>query len=221
MTHSYHIEPINKKTYAHLKDLVLLHKKLLPMSPVVRFGDRFTKKFYYNDLIKAGNIFAAVAYINKQPAGFISATYDSNGFMHSAVRKFWWKLVRIIGITILYNPKIIPSIWETVRFMRSRKKKDFGQLEGEILSIGVLPEYSNFQFIQKTGIRIADDLLNKTILQMRSNKINFIRAFVDVENSSAYLFYHGHGWRPRQMDISGWQVPVLEFVWHEKKTCEE
>ena len=122
MRHSYHIELFDNNNLAPSNDLALLHEKLLPFSPVAKLGKRFMKKIYYNDLPKTGHIFGAVAYINKHPAGFISATYDSNGFMQSAVRKFWRKLIHVIGITVFYNHKSIPSIWEAVRIKRSRKQ---------------------------------------------------------------------------------------------------
>jgi len=209
----YNIETFDKNVTAPVNDLAMLHRKLLPWSPVAELGDRFMKRFYYNDLPKAGYIFGAIAYVDKLPVGFISATHDSNGFMRSAMQKLWWRLILEVGINSLFYPKSILSILKAARITESRKTKSRAQLEGEILSLGVLPDYTDFRYIHKTGLRIANDLLHRTMVQLQTKEIKLVRAYIFADSPSTQLFYHGQGWKIERSNISGWKAPVVEFVW--------
>ena len=213
MSIKYHIRPFGKGITAPINELALLHSKLLPTSPVAKLGYRFMTKFYYNELPKGGYIFGAIAYVDKLPVGFISATSDSNGFMQMAIKKLRWKLILTLGINILLHPRNIFPIREAWKIMESRKTRNDTQLVGEILSIGVLPDYINFRFIHKTGLHITNDLFQAIMAQTQMKDVKLIRALVDIDNPTAQLFYHGRGWKLQRVNNAGWKTPVVEFVW--------
>ncbi len=213
MNVTYRIESFGKDASAPANDLTLLHAELLPGSPITKLGPQFMERFYYTELPRAGYIFGAIAYVDDSPAGFAVTTYDSNGFMKAALRQLWWRLAWEIGTTILLAPRSISSIWEAVAIIRSRTAVESDQLEGEILSMGVLPAYLNSQFIRKTGLHIANDLFQEVIKQLQTKDLSLIRSIVDADNLPAQLFYHGLGWTLERGEVSGWKVPVVEFVW--------
>ncbi len=212
MNIEYRLEPFGKNTPAPAKDLAMLHTELLPTSPLAKLGPRFMERFYYTDLPRKGSIFGAIAYVDDRPAGFVVATYDSNRFMKSVIRQMWWKLAWELGLTILFYPASIKSIWEALTIMQSRETIQNDHAEGEILSMGGVPAYLNSRFIRKTGLRIANDLFQWVMDQLQTKDLVLIRAIVDADNIPAQFFYHGVGWR-LEREVSGWKVPTVEFIW--------
>src|SRR5712691_3658318 len=141
MTMDYRVLPYGAGAPATVRDLARLHATLLPASPVSLLGRRFMENFYYRVLPREGLAFGAVAYVNEQPAGFVAATHDRNGFMRTAVRHYWPHLLWVIGVSVLTAPKSLGAIWQAWRVMSSRRRAEGGEPEGEILSLGVLPAY--------------------------------------------------------------------------------
>lgn len=214
MNVEYRLEPFGKNVPAPAKDLAMLHAELLPTSPLAKLGPQFLERFYYTDLPREGYIFGAVAYVNDCPAGFVVATYDSNGFMKAALRHLWGRLVWEIGTTILFHPLIIRSIWEALSIMRSRKTEESDRPEGEILSMGVLPAYLDPRFVRKTGLRLSNDLFQEVMTQLQhAKKLVLIRAIVDADNFPAQMFYQGVDWKMERGHVPGWKIPSVEFVW--------
>ena len=131
----------DEKHEADKQVLSVLHRTLLPHSPVALLGLEFMREFYYNDLLDLGLIFGSVVYVDKVPAGFIVATHCPSRFMIEGIKKRCFKLVYLMTKTIILHPSRITSIFEAVRIMSklpcSAKKENVG----EILSFGVLPEY--------------------------------------------------------------------------------
>jgi ribosomal protein S18 acetylase RimI-like enzyme len=213
MNISYKLIPFDQNTPAPVGDLAQLHQTLLPISPVALLGKRFMEQFYYHILPREGLICGAVAYIDGQPAGFIVATPDSSSFMKIALRRHWWRLIWVIGTSVLRDPKRLAAIWEAWQIMRSLKPSDIGELEGELLSFGVLPAYRNPKFIRQSGLQISQDLFHRAVTQIQAAGICQIRAIVEADNTAAKLFYHGLGWHLDRTQVPGWRIPSVEFVW--------
>jgi ribosomal protein S18 acetylase RimI-like enzyme len=196
------------------RDLVTLHKAVLPTSPVALLGDRFMEQFYYKLLPRHSLIFGAVAYVDYQPAGFIVATHDS-GFMGTALRRHWPSLLWILGLAILQEPvKRFSAIWEAWQIMNHRVPAQQQLVGAELLSFGVLPHYSSAQFCRQTGLKLSADLLNTMVKRLSQEGASTIRAVVDADNTSAKLFYHAMGWQLEQTSPAGWKVPTVEFLCH-------
>ncbi len=103
------------------RDLARLHLALLPASPIALLGPRFMEDFYYRVLPREGLVFGAVAYVDQQPAGFIAATHDRAGFMRTAVKRRWPRLMWVIGGSVLTAPKSLGAVWQAWQVMSSRR----------------------------------------------------------------------------------------------------
>jgi ribosomal protein S18 acetylase RimI-like enzyme len=215
MSVSYRLVSFGIDEPAPVQSLARLHAQLLPTSPVALLGRRFMEHFYYSVLPRQGLILGTVAYVNEWPAGFVTATHDPSGFMKSALRRSWPHLVWVVGTSVLLAPKSIRAAWEAWRVMQSRYPYEGGDLEGEILSLGVLPEYRELSFIQQFGCRISTDLLSDVINRLRARGICVIRATVSADNTPVKLFYSGLGWTFARTNLPGWQHPTVEFIWRD------
>jgi ribosomal protein S18 acetylase RimI-like enzyme len=198
-----------------VRDLTALHQAILPTSPVALLGDRFMERFYYKHLPRQNYLFGAVAYIDRQPAGFIVATHDPEGFMGKALRRHWASLLWVLGCSILTAPRQrLAALWESWNILSHRTPTSPALAGAELLSFGVLPEYCSAQFSRQTGQKPSVDLLNAIVDRLSQEGTATIRAVVDADNTSAKLFYHAMGWQLEQTSPSGWKVPTVEFLCH-------
>jgi ribosomal protein S18 acetylase RimI-like enzyme len=198
---------------APARDLARLHAALLPASPVALLGRRFMEGFYYRILPPEGLVFGAVAYVDRQPAGFVAATGDRRGFMRAALRRYWPRAIGMVGLSLLAAPRSLGPVWQACRVMRARRPDEGGRREGEILSLGVLPAYREPGFIRRSGRRIATDLLDVAVSRLRSTGVEFIGAAVGAANTEAKLFYTGLGWDLYRRCAEGWGPAAVEFRW--------
>lgn len=214
MTTAYRLVSFGVAMPTPTRDLAQLHAALLPSSPVSLLGRRFMERFYYRILPREGLICGAVAYVDAQPAGFVVATHDPDGFMRSAFRKWWPYLVWVVGISVLLAPQSLKVVWEAAQVMRSRQPRQGSTREGEILSLGVAPVYREPTFVRQTDLRLSHDLLESAVTQLRTRDVQVIRATVSAENMPAKLFYSGLGWTLDGASAPGWRHPTVQFIGH-------
>jgi ribosomal protein S18 acetylase RimI-like enzyme len=212
MAVNYKFAVFDQANPAPAADLAALHAVLLPRSPLTKLGQRFMERFYYKVFPREGLIFGAMAYVDGCPAGFIAATNDSNGFMPKMIRCHWFRVVWTLAVSIALSPNRFAPVWEALSIMLSRKPADPPGPDGEILSLGVLPEYRAAEFRDGTGLALAADLMDYAVKRLREMGASEIRVIVDDDNKVAQLFYHGLGWDLVRGSVPGWKTPSVEFV---------
>jgi ribosomal protein S18 acetylase RimI-like enzyme len=212
MTGEYRVVPFGNGTAAPADDLHRLHAALLPTSPVLRYGPRFVKHFYYDVLPRDRQIFGWVGYMGDEPIGFVAATVDSAGFMSKALRHHWPRLGWLIGTSLLISPARLRAVWQDVRLMLARGHEPAPDT-GEILSLGVRPGYREARFIRETGVHIAQDLMDRALTQLAASGVELIRAVVDADNRAAQISYSASGWELDRRHVQGWSIPSVQFVW--------
>lgn len=190
-------------------DLAALHAELLPQSPLTRLGRRFLAQAYYRMLAEDGLIFGAVAYVGGKPVGFICATGDAGGLVRAVLGRSFFRWAGAAGRTVLTAPRRLAAVWEIVRIMWFRPRQ---ACEGEILSLGVLPQYRGAEFTRWTGRHIAADLMDHVMAWFQERGIPTIRAIADYDNTVAHRFYRHHGGRIVNENVKGWRVPSVEFI---------
>lgn len=188
-----------------------LHAELLPHSPVALLGEDFMTGFYYKVLPETGLISGIVVYVEGKPAGFISMTDDSAGFMKKAVFRKWPKLVYVLLISLLKEPRRIISMWEAFNIMINLPDSAKRENSGELLSLGILPEYRNIKN-GESGENLATVLVLKAVDILKTAGCKEIRVVVDDNNKVAKFFYHGLGWKLGKEKLKGWRTPSIEFV---------
>jgi ribosomal protein S18 acetylase RimI-like enzyme len=196
---------------AGAEDVARLHEQLLPTSPIVRLGPRFTRRFYYHSLVADGLIACAIAYADDAPAGFIVCTRTPARFMAEGLRRHVAGLSAVLLGEIVSDPRRLKVIWWTLTHMRRNPaaataagpdKKD-DEAEGEVLSFGVLPEFRNPAWIGRTGRRISLELFGWARGYFRSARVPRFRAVVESSNREALFFYSGQGCRPKPGAAAG------------------
>lgn len=173
------------------------------------------EEFYYHRLPRLGLIFGAVAYVGAHRAGFVAATHDSAGFMRAGMRQAWFQLGRVLTTTLLTNPGAARPLAAAWTAMRRRAGSGSSSVPGEILSLGVLPEYRQALFVRRSGLQISTDLIEHAITRLRARGVRAVRAVVAAENLPAKLLYCGLGWTLGRANVAEWSNATVEFIWRE------
>jgi ribosomal protein S18 acetylase RimI-like enzyme len=202
-----------------VRDISTLHAALLPDSPVTRLGAGFRETFYYKNLPELSHVFGVVAYVEGRAAGFVAATHDSDGFMSSALRQRGLRVAWVIARALLGDLRRIQAVWEASRIHSDRNQfagRGAGakhEPPGEILSLGVLPQFRDAAFQSLSGLHIGRDLAACAMETFRTHGAAKVRVIVDTDNLPAQRFYEKLGWRQSRRGLPGWRRPSDEFIW--------
>jgi ribosomal protein S18 acetylase RimI-like enzyme len=188
-----------------------LHGELLATSPVARMGKQFMRDVYYGALVDADLAVAHVAYVDGEPAGFLTATNDPERFMNRGLLRRPWRVGWGLARAVLTRPARLAVIWETATLNAARRAED-GAPTGELLSFGVREPYRRPAFIRSRGIRVGQTLLDEALAAIKARGARRARAIVDADNLPAQFFYRGAGWELGNPTVKGWAVPTCEFV---------
>ena len=178
-----------------------LHLELLGHGPMARLGELFLRRFCYGVLLRDGLMRAALFEVDGRPAGFVAYTSRSITFHREAIRRHWAYVAWLIALSVVRDPRLVARLLKAARLMFSRRAElDLGRDPlGEVLAIGVLPEYRTPEFLHRTGLRIGEELIVHVMSYFRSVGVDRLRMVVEGHNKPALLFYHrlgGRGFEP-------------------------
>jgi ribosomal protein S18 acetylase RimI-like enzyme len=110
-------------------------------------------------------------------------------------------------------PRLLKALW----LMCSRRAElHLGEDPlGEVLAIGVLPEYRTPGFVRRTGLRIGAALVAHVAAHLRRAGVERMRMVVEADNKPALLFYHQLGGRFEPYEHAG--EPMVQ-VWFDLTT---
>jgi ribosomal protein S18 acetylase RimI-like enzyme len=205
---TFHRRCLGAKEIEHV---TALHTELLPRSPVVLLGRGFMQRYFYRFLPSEGYITGAIAYVDGEPAGFITATDDPSGFMRAAFRRHWLRISLLVGGAMLGNPGRLSVVIEALHINRGLIGVSRQINTGELLSMGVREEFRSGGFVERTGIRLSDDLLGTALFSLRQGGVRRVRAVVDTDNMEARLFYRVRGWTSSGA-ATGWRVSSVLYT---------
>ncbi len=215
----YRIVPFGGGVLPNARHIAELHAELLPRSPLTKLGVGFMERFYYRVLPKQGLIFGAVAYVDGRPAGFVSATYDSDRLLRRAIRWNWLRLAWVL-LTSLPRPSKFEGMFEGLGIVKSRDPKADQAVEtptagptGEVLSLGVRRMFRSPDFKIQTGLQIGKDLMIGAMAGFQKSQIVRARLIVDAKDISVQSFFRSLGWEHRRRNVPGWFTASTEFTW--------
>lgn len=187
------IKPLDPRNRAELEAVVRLHGLLLAQSPVARLGTPFMRRFYYRELVQDGLICVDLCYSDGVAAGFVAYTRYASDFMAQGLRRHWLRLAGVMAGSVVRRPLLLGEIVRVLALMRNRKQQAGDVSRGEILSLGVLPEYRSGEFARRTGRRVSLELFGSARDYFARQNIASFRMLVGADNREALLFYHALG----------------------------
>jgi ribosomal protein S18 acetylase RimI-like enzyme len=201
----YRLREVDPRDRRDAAVITRLHLTLLGHGPMARLGELFLERFCYGVLLRANLMRAALVEVNGRPAAFVAYTSQSITFHRHALRRHWAAVVGLIGLSVLREPRLVARLLKAARLMLSRRAElELGRDPlGEVLAIGVLPEYRSPDFVRRTGLRISEALVGHAAAAVRRAGADRMRMVVEAHNKPALLFYHGLGGRFEPYEHAG------------------
>src|SRR5947208_6975524 len=172
---------------------------------MARLGELFLRRFGYGVLLRDGLMRAALFEVDGRPAGFVALTRRSITFHREAIRRHWAYVAWLIALSVVRDPRLVARLLKAARLMFSRRAElNLGRDPlGEVLAIGVLPEYRTPEFVHRTAVRIGDELITHVVSYLRRLGVDRMRMVVEAHNTPALLFYHHLGGRFEPYEHAG------------------
>jgi len=187
------IKRLDPQDSVDVESAARLHRELLPSSPVPRLGQAFMCRFYYRKLIEDGLICCDLYYDHGKAVGFIVYTKHASDFMARGLRRHWLYLSVLMAAAVLRRPTRIGVILSLLGISRTLKESSGNSTWGELLSLGVIPECRNSQYVRRTGRRISLELVEQAKEYFRAEHVSGFRGMVEARNRETLLFYHALG----------------------------
>lgn len=182
------IVPLSPET---VEDVAKIHASELPHSPIPRLGHEFMTRFFYGKLLHDPLFYCYVFCHQGKTAGFISFSVDSKKLFRNGIRHHFLLLCRIILKTIVCQPQTLPVVFASILFMKSQKKEVLADIDAEVLTFAILPEFRTVEFYKNTGVKVGEALFSKMAQKYNELKVKQIKLFTETKKANllAKLFY--------------------------------
>jgi hypothetical protein len=188
------IEPLDARNRDDCEQVADLHLQYLSDSPVVQFGQRFLRRFYYGKLVRAGLVECTIARAGKRVVGFISYT-GSRDFMSRGLRRGFAYVSALMLMRVLTRPATIRDIFFTLRMMRARATESDSESipgVGEVLSIIVADEFR--QHVPEGGTsRVTARLFEEMVRYFSAARYDRVILMVKPSNRASNIFCSSMG----------------------------
>ena len=184
------VERLDPRDRAAAQQVADLHLKYLADSPVVQFGPRFLRRFYYGKLLTSGLVECTIGRDGDLVVAFISYTRNSLDFMQRGVRRWPIYLSWVMLLSLLARPALIRDLWTVLRLMRERSQEagqDSGQVSGEVLSL-VVAESHRAQVPAGGKSRLTVRLFEDVVEYFRSAGQDKFYLLVQPSNRASNIF---------------------------------
>lgn len=193
-------------------DAARLHRELLPTSPLSKLCPEFLSGYYYGALPEHRALHLAVAYIGDQAAGFIAATDDARGFYRRVLLASPNRLAVELFRCGVHEPHRLRALVTAARIYRGVRASEVTESDGELLSLGVLPEFRAVSYAGRGGATISQDLIAQAVDRLQHHGVRRVRAVVDKDNTAVRLMYASMGWRVGATRVPGWEAQTVEYL---------
>jgi ribosomal protein S18 acetylase RimI-like enzyme len=181
-----------------------LHAELLPFGPFAALGADFLRIVAYRAPVRDGLLRLAVAEVDGVPVGFAAWTADSERFHGEAVRRHVVLAGTQAVSALVRDPRRLRAVPRILRVMRSRvgDGEDRGAY-GELIGLGVLPEFASPKFRKRTGRWISRDLVAHAADDLHAAGKAKVRVYVAAENTRTLLLYQFLGGTFERLEHGG------------------
>lgn len=188
--------PLDPHNAPDLKAVVDLHAELLGTGPIALLGKTFMHDFYYRRLVEGGIVRVHLAFDGNTPVGFIAWTAEQE--LGAAIqRRFPIRFALAMAKSVLSKPARLDVIWSLLRFSRVRGPKTDhrtpNEREGELISLGVLPEFTTRKYLAQTKRRHSLELLREALEGLRAAGVERYHGYVEKKNTPMLFVYQGLG----------------------------
>ncbi len=207
---------LDARDHRALDAVVALHAQMLGTGPIALLGTGFMRDFYYRRLVEGKIVQCFVAYDGDTPVGFIASTAEPE-LGAAILRRYPISFALALAKAVLASPRRFKVIWTLLRFSRVRghdaddghqpagaeasehakqhdpSAREPNERSGELISLGVLPDYTTRKYLARTKRRHSLELLRAALEGLRAAGVSHYHGFVERKNQPMLFVYQGLG----------------------------
>jgi ribosomal protein S18 acetylase RimI-like enzyme len=218
MTSTAHVPAVRIRRVASFDEAALgavgrLHTELIPFGPLAALGPDFLRVVAYRAPVRDGLLQVALAEVDGVPAGFAAWTADSERFHGQAVRRHLVLAGTQALLAMVRDPRRLGAVPRILRVLRSRV--DDGEDRdgyGELIGLGVLPEYASAKFRKRTGRWISRDLVAHAADDLLAARKEKLRVYVAAENTRTLMLYQFLGGSFERVEHGGEPTVAVDLA---------
>ena len=179
--------------------VAMLHRELLPGSPVAALGDAFMRRFYYGRLVEDGLIGCHLAANDDDSAGFLSWTLEPE-LGSAIIRRHPIPFALAIARALITSPARVGVLLKLARFSRMRAPSTVNTSElpaastaaastaavaprtGELLSLAVRAAFRTREYRRVTNRKHSVELLQAGVAALHAGGVERFGAYVEHDN---------------------------------------
>lgn len=198
---------------AGLRAVAGLHEELLPFGPLAALGADFLRVVAYRAPLRDGLLRVSVAEVDGVAVGFAAHTADSARFHAEALRRH----VLLAGLHVLLamvrDPRRLRAVPRILRVVLSRAGDHEDRSGyGEVIGLGVRPEFVGAAFRRRTGRWLSRDLIAHAADDLERAGKEQLRMFVAAENTRTLLLYQVLGATFERVEHGGEPTVAVTFA---------
>lgn len=190
MTSQKEIFSVSADDREWLTEVALLHIDLLSFGPMSPFGTDFVRVVGYELPIRDGLMQLACIKIDGQIVGFIAYAQDAQNFYKAALSQH---IVRTAWMTIralFARPTRVAALLRAIKVAKDRSGNcQIEKNTAEITAIAVRPEFSDAEFVRRTGIRASRELVTHALRKVAQGGAKRLRGVIDGFNKPAVMMF--------------------------------
>lgn len=207
------IRPVVATDAAALRAVGELHAQLLPFGPLAALGPDFLRIVAYRAPVTDGLLRLALAEVDGVPVGFAAWTSETQRFHAESLRRHLLLAGAHAALALLRDPRRLRAVPRIVRVMRSRTGDGEDRAGyGELIGLGVLPEYVSPPFRKRTGRWLSRDLVAHAADQLYAAGKGKLRIFVAAENTRTLMLYQYLGGSFERLEHGGEPTVAVDFA---------
>jgi len=187
------VRPIDPDNRSDIQTAARLHIKLFgQIGPIAQLGEDLIASYCYGHLIRTGMMKAVFVEVGDQAVGLAGYTGDVIALHEAALRRHLPVVLRETLRAIIRRPSLLARLPGVAMLIWERHADQVPSSKGtfaEVVTFGVLPRYRTPSFVQRTGLRVPDLLLDHVLDELRKEGYPRVRGVVLVANKPAVAFF--------------------------------
>lgn len=183
----------------HVSEVVRIHQLVLTDSIYTWIGRPFLE-YYYQNLLKNDDFFCHVYTFNGKVTGFLASTSAAYGVFLRQLRRDVLSISSVLTRIIAREPRKFRVILSASRFLFVQHPTILADVNGEVLSFAVLPEYRTAEVGADGGLRptefyarweipVAAELFFTAVQNLAACGVRDVKIMTPTDNVASNRFY--------------------------------
>jgi hypothetical protein len=171
---------IRRLTAEDIAILLDIQKATLPDTMAARLGERFNA-LYFRSVLEERHCFTDGYFVDGRLVGFLAYSATASAMLRAVVQRHRLGFAMATLIGLLRSPATLGAVLRIAMSILARRPEPGSEIEAEMLSLGVRPEFRGRRDVDGRIVRVAHELVQHAFGVLRASGASRVKAFVKLE----------------------------------------